>query len=77
MNCWKFVNIFPCQNFAPYGNLEGAKGAYCRVFSMYIYLFIGLSRFNLFTMPGIQCVVYTKSSKVLAATSCCLYCLLP
>ena len=53
---------------------------------MYIYLyanlFIGLSRsmvqsvivygVNLFTMLGMQHVVYAKSSKVLAATSCCL-----
>ena len=48
----------------------------------YIYLFIGLSgstvqstivyRVNLFTMPGMQRVVYTKSSQVLAATSCYL-----
>ena len=27
---------------------------------------------NLFTMPGMQCVVYVKSSQVLAATSCYL-----
>ena len=27
---------------------------------------------NLFTMPGMQRIVYAKSSKVLAATSCCL-----
>ena len=27
---------------------------------------------NLFTMPGMQHVVYANSSKVLAATSCCL-----
>ena len=27
---------------------------------------------NLFTMLGMQHVVYAKSSKVLAATSCCL-----
>ena len=45
---------------------------------VFIYLFIGLSRFtvqstivyevNLFTMPGMQRVVYTKSLKVLVAT---------
>ena len=66
-------------------NLEGAKGAYCRVCAMYIYLFIGLSGFtiqstivygvNLFTMPGMQRVVYAKSSKVLAA-AIVVYCLL-
>ena len=49
---------------------------------MFIYIFIGLSGstvqstivygVNLFTMPGMQCVVYTKLSKVLTATSCCL-----
>ena len=44
-------------------------------------LFIGLSgstvhRVNLFTMPGTQCVVYAKSSKVLTTTSV-VYCLLP
>ena len=49
---------------------------------LFIYLFIGLSGstvkstiiygVNLFTMPGMQRVVYAKSSKVLAATSCCL-----
>ena len=49
---------------------------------IYIYLFIGLSGstvqstivygVNLFTMPGMQRVVYEKSSKVLTATSCCL-----
>ena len=49
---------------------------------MFIYLFIGLSRsmvqstivysVNLFTMPGMQRVVYMKLSKVLATTSCCL-----
>ena len=27
---------------------------------------------NLFTMPGMQRVVYAKSLKVLTATSCCL-----
>ena len=27
---------------------------------------------NLFAMPGMQRVVYVKSSKVLTATSCCL-----
>ena len=53
---------------------------------IYIYLLTGLSEFtvrstivygvHLFTMPRIQPVVYTKSSKVLAAISCCLYCLL-
>ena len=52
---------------------------------IFIYLFIGLSRFtvqstivygvNLFTMPGTQRVVYAKSSKVLAATVV-VYCLL-
>ena len=46
---------------------------------LYIYLFIDLSGstvqstivdgVNLFTMPGMQCVVYVKSSQVLAATS--------
>ena len=45
---------------------------------IFIYLFIGLSGFtvqstivygvNLFTMPGMQRVVYAKSSKVLATT---------
>ena len=52
---------------------------------IYIYtylLFIGLSgstvqstivyRVNLFTMPGMQRVVYVKSSQVLTETSCCL-----
>ena len=49
-------------------------------------LFIGMSRFtvqslivygvNLFTMPGMQHVVYTKSLKDLAATSCYLLLLL-
>ena len=49
---------------------------------LFIYLFIGLSRsmvqstivyrVDLFTMPGMQLVVYTKSSIVLAATSGCL-----
>ena len=49
---------------------------------IYIYLFIGLSgsmvqsmivyRVNLFTMPGMQRVVYTKLSKVLTTSSCCL-----
>ena len=44
----------------------------------YIYLFIGLSGFtvqsmivyraNLFTMPGMQCVIYANLLKVLAAT---------
>ena len=53
---------------------------------IFIYLFIGLSGFtvqstivygvNLFTMPGMQRVVYAKSSKVLAATIV-VYCLLP
>ena len=63
----------------PY-NLEGAKGAYCRVFAMYIYLFlyiylfVGMFEFtvqsvivygvHLFSMPGIQCVVYTIEYKV-------------
>ena len=58
-------------------NLERLKGAYRRVCGMYIYiyLFIGLSGFmvqsvivyrvDLFTMPGMQHVVYMKSSKVL------------
>ena len=51
---------------------------------LFIYLFIGLSGFtvqstivygvNLFTMPGMQHVVYTKLSKVLAATIV-VYCL--
>ena len=49
---------------------------------LFIYLFIGLSGstvqstivygVNLFTMPGMQHVVYAKSLKVLTATSCCL-----
>ena len=49
---------------------------------IYIYLFIGLSGstvksmtvdgVNLFTMPGMRCIVYAKSSKVIAAISCCL-----
>ena len=49
---------------------------------LFIYLFIGLSGstvqstivygVNLFTMPGMQRVVYVKSSKVLTATNCCL-----
>ena len=49
---------------------------------IYIYLFIGLSGsmvksmtvdgVNLFTMPGMQRIVYAKSSKVIAAISCCL-----
>ena len=46
---------------------------------MYIYLFIysGLSRStvdkdSLFIMPGMQHVVYAKSSKILAATGRCL-----
>ena len=49
---------------------------------LFIYLFIGLSGstvqstivygVNLFNMPGMQRVVYVKSSKVLTATSCCL-----
>ena len=49
---------------------------------LYIYLFIGLSGskvqltivygVNLFVMAGMQSVVYVKSLKVLAATSCCL-----
>ena len=48
---------------------------------IFIYLFIGLSRsmvqstiiyrVYLFTMPGMQHVVYVKSSKV-TTTSCCL-----
>ena len=56
----------------PY-DLEGAKGAYCQVFAMYfyifIYLFVGMFGFtvqsvivygvHLFSMPGIQCIVYT------------------
>ena len=58
-------------------NLERLKGAYCRVCGMYIYIYliIGLSGFmvqsvivyrvDLFTMPIMQHVVYTKSSKVL------------
>ena len=51
---------------------------------IFSYLFIGLSGFtvqstivygvNLFTMPGMQRVVYAKSSKVLAATIV-VYCL--
>ena len=54
---------------------------------LFIHLFIGLSRstvqstivyrVNLFTMPGMQCVVYAKSSQVLTATSCCLLLMLP
>ena len=53
---------------------------------IFIYLFIGMSGFtvqstivygvNLFTMPGMQRVVYAKSSKVLAATIVVYY-LLP
>ena len=49
---------------------------------LYIYLFMSLSGstvqstivygVNLLTMPGMQRIVYTKSSQVLAATSCCL-----
>ena len=49
---------------------------------LFIYLYVGLSGstvqsmviygVNLFTMPGMQHVIYVKSSKVLAATSCCL-----
>ena len=49
---------------------------------IYNYLIIGLSGFtvksmtvdgvNLFTMPGMQRIVYAKSSKVIAAISCCL-----
>ena len=49
---------------------------------LFIHLFIGMSGFtvqstivygvNLFTMPGMQRVVYAKSSKVIAATSCYL-----
>ena len=55
---------------------------YALCIDIFVYLFIGLSRstvqttivygVNLFTMPGIQPVVYAKSSKVLTATSCCL-----
>ena len=55
--------------------------AVCIYIYLFIYLFTGLFgstvqsmivyRVNLFTMPGMQCVVYVKSSKVLAATSCC------
>ena len=60
--------------------------ALCIYIYLFIYLFIGLSGFtvqsmivygvNLFTMPGVQRVVYAKSSKVLAATIA-VYCLLP
>ena len=44
---------------------------------IYLFIYLGLSRSmvdkdGLFTMPGIQHVVYAKSSKVLAATSRCL-----
>ena len=49
---------------------------------MYIYIYLFIYRFvwfhgkvngiNLFTMPGMQRVVYAKSSKVIAAISCCL-----
>ena len=53
---------------------------------IFIYLFISLSRstvqstivygFNLFTMPGMQRVVYAKSSQVLLQPVVA-YCLLP
>ena len=49
---------------------------------IYNYLIIGLSGstvksmtvdgVNLFTMPGMRRIVYAKSSKVIAAISCCL-----
>ena len=55
---------------------------YAAFIYLFINLFIGLSgstvqsmrvyRVNLFTMPGMQRVVYAKLSKVLAAISCCL-----
>ena len=58
------------------------KYAVCIYIYLFIYLFIGLSvstvqltivyGVNLFTMPGMQRVVYAKSSKVLTTTSCCL-----
>ena len=46
-------------------------------YTVCIFIYLGLSRStvdkdSLFTMPGMQCVVYTKLSKVLAATGCCL-----
>ena len=55
---------------------------YIYLYILFIHLFIGLSGsavqstivygINLFTMPGMQCVVYVKLSEVLTATSCCL-----
>ena len=52
---------------------------------IYLYIYLFIYRFvrihgivndiygdNLFTMPGMQCVVYAKSSQVLPATSCYL-----
>ena len=44
---------------------------------IYLFIYLGLSRStvdkdSLFTMPGMQHVVYSKSSKVLAATGHCL-----
>ena len=52
---------------------------------IYLFIYIFIYRFagsmvqstivygvNLFNMPGMQRAVYAKSSKVLAATSCCL-----
>ena len=52
---------------------------------VYIFIYLLIYRFtvqstivnevNLFTMPGMQCVVYAKSLKVLAATIV-IYCLL-
>ena len=56
--------------------------ALCIYIYIFIYLFIGLSGsmvqstivygVNLFTMPGMQRVVYAKSSQVLTAISRCL-----
>ena len=55
------------------------------VVCIYIFIYLFIYRFagstvqstivygvNLFTMPGMQRAVYAKSSKVLAAISCCL-----
>ena len=44
---------------------------------IYLFIYLGLSRSmvdkdSLFTMPGMQHVVYAKSSKILAATGLCL-----
>ena len=70
----------------PY-NLEGAKGAYCRVFAMYIYsffyLFVGMFGFTVQSVivygdhlsNSMCCLhnrVHTKWLKVLATTNRCL-----